>query len=59
MMPGRLAGAIVHSGTLAGWSPEVGKLTLGGGVNRMGRLPRGAQTNDFGAAVLRAHSAGK
>jgi hypothetical protein len=35
------------------------KLTLGGGVNRMGRLLRGAQANDFGAAVLRAHSAGK
>jgi hypothetical protein len=25
----------------------------------MGRLLRGAQTNDFGAAVLRARSAGK
>jgi hypothetical protein len=35
------------------------KLTLRGGVNRMGRLLRGAQTNDFGAAVLPARSAGK
>ncbi len=41
------------------WQIRFPKLTLGGGVNRMGRLPRGAQTDDFGAAVLRARSAGK
>jgi len=40
-------------------APAPRKLTLGGRLNRMGRLLRGAQTNDFGAAVLRAHSAGK